>query len=99
MSATQIYFNPWDPDFYAKPYPHYAPLQTRRRRVVSQDFTPQNESGRWKLGFAKSLRGCSTRFSARASLIRHADAHQSPPGVTKNDQECCHALTAAGTAR
>lgn len=41
MSATQIYFNPWAPDFYANPYPHYAPLQTRRRRLVSRDFTPK----------------------------------------------------------
>ena len=45
MSATQIYFNPWDPDFYAKPYPHYAPLQTRRRRVVWQDFSPKTNPG------------------------------------------------------
>jgi cytochrome P450 len=27
MSTTpQIYFNPWDPEFRANPYPHYAPL-------------------------------------------------------------------------
>jgi cytochrome P450 len=26
MSTSQIYFNPWDPEFRANPYPYYAPL-------------------------------------------------------------------------
>ncbi len=26
MSSSQIYFNPWDPEFRANPYPFYAPL-------------------------------------------------------------------------
>jgi hypothetical protein len=34
MSTTQIYFNPWDPDFRANPYPHYAPLLAGPPRVL-----------------------------------------------------------------
>ena len=26
MSTSQIYFNPWDLEFRANPYPYYAPL-------------------------------------------------------------------------
>lgn len=98
MSATQIYFNPWDPASM-----RIRTRTTHRCRLAGavwfRGTLRPSESARWKLGSAKSLRGCSTRFSARASLIRHADAHQSPPGVTKNDQQCCHALTAVGAAR
>ena len=34
MTTTQIYFNPWDPDFCANPYPHYAPLLAGSPRVL-----------------------------------------------------------------
>jgi len=26
MASNQVYFNPWDPEFRANPYPYYAPL-------------------------------------------------------------------------
>jgi hypothetical protein len=34
MTTTQIYFNPWDPDFCANPYPHYVPLLAGSPRVL-----------------------------------------------------------------
>jgi cytochrome P450 len=30
----QVYFNPWDPEFRANPYPHYAPLLSGEPRVI-----------------------------------------------------------------
>jgi hypothetical protein len=36
MSTTpQIYFNPWDPEFRANPYPYYAPPLLLRVRQNS----------------------------------------------------------------
>ncbi|HEY6393882.1 MAG TPA: cytochrome P450, partial [Candidatus Binataceae bacterium] len=35
MADQEFYFNPWDPEFRANPYPHYGPLLCGPPRVVT----------------------------------------------------------------
>ena len=37
-ASTDFYFNPWDPDFRANPYPHYKPLYSSAPRKVETFF-------------------------------------------------------------
>jgi cytochrome P450 len=37
-ASTDFYFNPWDPDFRANPYPHYKPLYSCAPRKVETFF-------------------------------------------------------------
>ncbi len=37
-AAADFYFNPWDPDFRANPYPHYKPLYSSAPRKVETFF-------------------------------------------------------------
>ncbi len=34
MSESQIYFNPWDPEFRANPYPHYGPILNGPPKII-----------------------------------------------------------------
>ena len=33
--ATEIYFNPWDENYRANPYPHYKPLYDGPPRIIN----------------------------------------------------------------
>ncbi len=38
QTTTEIYFNPWDEDFRANPYPHYKPLYVGALRHLDLGF-------------------------------------------------------------
>ncbi|HEY2665005.1 MAG TPA: cytochrome P450 [Candidatus Binataceae bacterium] len=47
MNQGDIYFNPWDPNFRANPYPHYQPLFGSPPRVIDM-FGPTVLAARYK---------------------------------------------------
>src|SRR6516225_9827327 len=47
MSQTEIYFNPWDPQFRANPYPHYKPLYGTPPRLIDM-FGPTVLAARYQ---------------------------------------------------
>ena len=38
QAAQDIYFNPWDENFRANPYPHYRPLLAGPPRIIDMGF-------------------------------------------------------------
>ena len=67
QAAQDFYFNPWDENFRANPYPHYRPLLAGPPRIVDMGFK-----------FALAARYADVR----AILMDHATfSSVQPPGI------------------
>jgi cytochrome P450 len=72
QASQDIYFNPWDENFRANPYPHYRPLLAGPPRIIDMGFK-----------FALAAR----HADVRAVLMNHADfSSVQPEGFAFDEQ-------------